>query len=955
MAQFEILERIGAGGFGEVYRARDTRLGRSVAVKVLPPSLAADAGRRERFRREAIAASALSHPNICTVHDLVEADGRFLIVMELVEGETLHAALARGPFPVARALPIAIQIADALGEAHRAGILPRDVKCGNVAVTPRGHVKVLDFGLAKLLAPPPEEANASALEKLTSEGTSPGTPGYMSPEQLLARPLDARSDLFSFGVVLYRMVTGQLPFEGRSVAALANAILNAEPRAFGDAPIPERLKAIVRKLLEKEPDRRYASAAEVKADLEALAESLAPGRKAGLSRGVRIALAAAAVLLLAAAGWFWHRWSRERWANEAKAEIARLVDGEEWGPASALLREARPILPEDPTLEKLWLKATGKASLETVPPGAEVSIRPYKGDPDAWQSLGRTPLREVRLPRGVYVWRLSKEGFAESSWIWGAGLKETVRLEPVDSVPAGMVPVPGEAEIRFRVPGLELLSDVSLDAFLIDRSEVTNEEYAKFVEAGGYRRSELWTEPFVRDGRTVPWDEAVASFLDTTGRPGPATWEYGRFPKGQEKHPVAGVSWYEAAAYAAFSGKSLPTIYHWFWASQAFGQTTFSAFIAPAGNFGGAGARPAASGTAASGFGTTDMAGNVKEWCRNETTAGARFILGGGFGEPTYMFYGQDAQPAWDRRPNYGLRCVKLSAPAPAALAGKVGVSVRDFGSHASVPDEVFEAYRGLYAYDKGDLDARVEETRTAEGWTLQKVTYRAAYGGERITARLFLPKGSSSPYQAVVFFPADNAIHSDEWSLNDSFIWEYVTRSGRALLYPSYKGTYERRDGLKSDVPEPTAFYRDHVVAWAKDLGRSLDYLETRDDVDRTSLAYLGASTGAHIAPVLLTVEDRFRAAVLFGGGFYHACSLPEVDTLNFVSRVRVPVLMLNGRHDFFFPADSSQAPMFRLLGTPATDKKHVLYETGHWPPKAERIRESLAWLDRYLGPVKR
>lgn len=301
LAHFEMLELVGAGGFGEVYRARDTRLDRIVAIKILPQEFAVDAERRERFRREAIAASALNHPNICTVHELVEADGHFLIVMELVEGQTLHERLKAGPLPVAEALPLAIQIADALGEAHRAGIVHRDVKCRNIALTKRGQVKVLDFGLAKLLDFG-TQPDAQTLEKLTADGTSPGTPGYMSPEQLLAMPLDARSDLFSFGVVLYRMVTGRLPFEGTSGMALANATLHSEPHGLGDGPIPKKLKEIVLKLLRKEPDKRYAGAEEVEAELQALEAELVPAQRRGLSRSAWAGVAAAVVLVIRAVG-----------------------------------------------------------------------------------------------------------------------------------------------------------------------------------------------------------------------------------------------------------------------------------------------------------------------------------------------------------------------------------------------------------------------------------------------------------------------------------------------------------------------------------------------------------------------------------------------------------------------------------------------------------------------------
>ena len=454
---FEVLELLGTGGFGEVYRARDTRLERMVAIKVLPEDFARDAEPRERFRREAVAASALKHPNICTVYEFVEANGRYLIVMELVEGKTLHAFLSNGPLSAEAVVPIALQIVDALAEAHRAGILHRDIKSGNIGLTERGQVKVLDFGLAKLFGPSPGTFEGVTVERLTAEGASLGTITHMSPEQLLGRAVDRRSDLFSFGVVLYEMVTGRLPFAGSTAIAVADAILHTRPRDFGDAPIPEKLKALIRKLLEKEPEKRYVSAEEVHTELQALADSLVPGRKARLSRNTWIALVAAGLVVVAAAGWLWQRASRARWARETAApEIARLLDADELARAAALLREAREVLPKDPALEKLWTRATGEITVESVPPAADVSIRPYGGGPNAWRSLGRTPLTEFRLPRGSYLLRVTTPGYVPALQICTFGLSNlgpqsksfSFRLDSEGSIPAAMVRIPGGKERR---------------------------------------------------------------------------------------------------------------------------------------------------------------------------------------------------------------------------------------------------------------------------------------------------------------------------------------------------------------------------------------------------------------------------------------------------------------------------------------------------------------------------
>ncbi len=951
VAQFELQERIGAGGFGEVYRARDTRLGRTVAVKVLPEALATDTERRERFRREAVAASALNHPNICTVHDLVEAGGRYLIVMELVEGKTLYAALKEGPLPLEKLLPVALQVTEALGEAHRAGILHRDVKPGNIALTPRGQVKVLDFGLAKLSGAGSEAAQGSTLDRLTEEGSIFGTLSYMSPEQLLGKPLDGRSDLFSLGVVLYEMATGRLPFDGSSTVATADAILHGEPRTFADRPLPEKLRPVVQKLLQKDPSKRHASSEELHGELLLLQESTGARKPAVLSRAARIGAAAAAVVLLALAGWYLYRSSRQQWALEQIPEITRLVEAEDFLKAASLLQQARAILPKDPALEKLWTRATGEATVETDPPGAEVQVRPYKSDENAWEVVGTTPLKKVRLPQAWYVWKIAKPGYATLTFLAGESVGLKPKLQPEASVPPGMVPVFG-GKTGLAYP-LSNAPAVKLEDFLIDRTEVTNEEYRKFVDAGGYQKREYWKEPFVRDGKALSWEEAMPRFLDTTGRPGPSTWEVGSYPKGKEKHPVAGVSWYEAAAYADFAGKSLPTAYHWYRAAQVW----FVALIVPGSNFRGTGSQPVGSQGTLSGFGTADMAGNVREWCWNEGAEGKRLAPGGGFGDPTYMFNQAHAQTPWERQPNYGFRCAKLpSSPLPEALA-RLEPTFRDYSREKPVTDERFEVFRQFYAYDRSDLDVRVEETKTTEEWTWERVSIKAAYGGERLTVHLFLPRNAAPPFQTVVYFPGANARFIPKFEA--SFIEgdeDFLPKSGRALVLPIYKSTFERQDDYKDPDEKQPARWRDHVNLWSKDLGRSLDYLATRKDVDNGRLAYYGFSWGAGLAPILLSVDDRFQAAVLFSGGLWLRQHPPEADPFNFATRMRTPTLMLGDRYDGLFPLEASQVPFFRLLGCRPEEKKHVVYDSSHGgAPYKERVRETLGWLDRYLGPVGR
>jgi eukaryotic-like serine/threonine-protein kinase len=959
VSHYRIVDQIGAGGMGTVYKAEDLRLKRTVALKFVSQELMRDAGAKERLMHEAQAASALDHPNICTIHEIDEGpDGQIFVAMAYYDGETLRARIARGPLAVEEALDLAGQIARAVAAAHEAGVVHRDIKPANIIITRRGVAKLLDFGIAKL----------SGQTRITRTGTTLGTVAYMAPEQIAGAEAEAQSDVWAIGVVLFEMLTGRLPFDGAHEIALMNAISNGKPHTLRELRpgVPAVLEEVIARALARDPSERFTTADAFARALLPMVPMRArsidadaptggvPVERNGFSR-LRWKAAAAIGLVVVMAGvptfWWMKSSSDKRHARSVTLpQIQRLVDEERNVEAMALARSVDAILHDDPALVRLWDTVSVTTGLDSDPAGAMISYRDVELRTD-WTPVGRTPLTGVRLPAGMSRWKVETPGYPPIEVLHrppGLSSERSVLTAPADA-PDRMIRVAAGRGALW-LTGYDYTKTLALGEYFLDRFEVTNREFKEFVDAGGYQKSEFWKEPFVLDGRDVPWAEAVARFRDQTGRPGPASWEVGTYPAGRDEYPVNGVSWYEAAAYAEFRGKSLPTVYHWLRAAGI----PVAAYITPLSNVRSGGLLPVGQAQAVGPVGASDMAGNLKEWCWNELQPGTRYVLGGAWNEPDYMFTYADGRSPWDRAPNIGFRLVKYPTPASVPPGTRVALPLRMRNYQTETPpsDDVFNAYRQQFAYDPSPLDARVEQVRDHEFWRQERVSFNAAYGKERVPAHLYTPKQGSPPYPLVLYWPGSGVIQQRSSEALGTTAFDFVLKTGRAVLVPIYYGTFERNDGRMSSWPEQSRSYIDWVMKQVGDGRRALDYAQTRTDLRSERIAYYGSSWGARMGSVMLALDPRLTVAVFHAGGLSPGDAPPEVDAFTFAPRVTVPVLMVNGDSDYIYEVEASQKPLFRTLGTPESVKRYVVLPGGHGilgERRTQVIREILDWLDKH------
>jgi len=688
---------------------------------------------------------------------------------------------------------------------------------------------------------------------------------------------------------------------------------------------------------------------------------------------------------------YWHHNDALRVAHAQQlAKIEQLVGKDQYGAAFTL---AHPLIADhsaraDPKLQALWNQIVEPGTPLAAEAGATLSYKAYDDTNDGWVVAGKTPITELLdLPKGVVRIRLEKPGFQTGDFVVanpGPSVTSVKSLQndflkssfaPPDvplplaadgKLSDGMALVPATDEPIYLIQLADETSGYDrrpLPEFAISKYEVTNREYQEFVDAGGYDNPAYWEGMQFRDeARSLEWAEARARFVDRTGRPGPGDWELSKYPAGQGELPVAGISWYEAVAYARFRHLALPTVHHW--ARAAFGpwegQFETAPTIAAASRLLADGPVEARRQLGLGPWGTWNTAGNVREWVWNFVGDQA-VALGGSWGEYTEMYKDLATVSPMERSAHIGLRLMETFGPVPDALLAPITPSLDEaFAKREPISDDAFAAMRFQFTVG-AHTPTDVQVTRFAESdtWTAEEVLLTYAQG-DVLSVYIVLPRASRGVLQPVLFgFPGGGIPRPNREVLEQLRTADVVVTGGRALVMPIWVTQYQRAQPATADLEVFADRFRREAGQFYQDGVRTIDYLATRSDMDVQHVGFMGVSNGSiAIAPPLLAMEGRIRAAVLASAGIWVwplPIAAPTMDIVNYAPRIRIPVLMVNGRYDSVLPHELSQKRLFDLLGTPSADKRHVLYDVSHFTfPHSQLARDVNDWFDKYLGPVK-
>lgn len=646
--------------------------------------------------------------------------------------------------------------------------------------------------------------------------------------------------------------------------------------------------------------------------------------------------------------------NNENLLNQTIPELITLYDNGDLNNVFLKTKSLLKDFPENETIKNYYNKSKKTFSLKTNYDGIGVSVK-YGGD-SIFNYLGKTPLDSFSAPN---TWNSHVLKFEYNDSIYYASnhwLKTHNYFFPSKSIeiPKNHKFFLGTNISLMWFLGVEF-KDTQLLPFSISKNEVSNSQYQKFVDAGGYENPKYWDFPFKIGDRIYDFNSTIKLFTDRYGKYGPANWSYGKFPSGLDNHPVTGISWFEARAFAKYSNMSLPNVYQWLY-SSGVSEFVVNKDVVDNSNYNSSQTRET-SNSDGSFNELNNIAGNVKEWVSNPNGLNnEKFsLLGGSYLEYSYTFNNYYSISPLNRGIGNGMRLAKTLSDETSDLNDKaVPEYIRDVTKIPDISEEVFNVYKSQFEYGEIPLNSKTENIENfVEGYNAQRFEMKTTYeSDENLFGYIVYSNKVKDKYDPVIVYPSAGAIVSDNdtWMpknlLND---YKYLIDEGYAIIHPIYHNTYSRTKTYSTFTPDESENYRNTIIKIGQDFKRSLDYIESRNDFSSENLSYYGYSWGSTTSNYLLAIDDRVKSAFICAGGLMPQKSKKEIEAHYYIRRTKTPIFHIVGKLDGIFGPETYN-PWKKLIGTPRKDLRTIEYDDyGHGIPKDTIIKYHSEWIRKY------
>ena len=663
------------------------------------------------------------------------------------------------------------------------------------------------------------------------------------------------------------------------------------------------------------------------------------------------------LLLLAIFNYFYNKINNnQNLINETIPQIINLYDEGEINKVFSILNELNKNFPDNEIINSYLDKSSRYAYLKSNIEGIDVSIK--YGDDSVYNFLGKTPLDSFRVPysRNSHILKLVHNGI---EYLQKPRLNHNYKFpDKTINIPEGHKVFLG-SNARMFLQGINF-KEINLNPFSISKNEVTNKEYQKFMDSGGYDNPSYWDFPFEIDGVIYDFNSSIQKFTDKYGKKGPSNWSYGKFPSGLDNHPVTGISWFEARAYAKYSNLSLPNVYQWLYSSGISDRENvfvINQSISEQSNYNSIQTRPVDN-SLGSYNELNNIGGNVKEWATNPYgNKKTKFsILGGSYLEPSYTFNNYYSQSPFDRSLGNGIRLLKNLTNEVSKFDNEIIPEFqRDFSKLSDVSDDVFEIFKNQFDYNDKPLNSTTTNLDGyQDGYTVQKFEMETTYeSDEKLFGYIIYSNEFKNKYNPIIEFPNASSIGNND----DSFLperllnnFKYLIDEGYAIIHPIYHNTYSREKTHNTFWPDDSENYKNTIIKIGQDFRRSIDYIETRKDFNINNLSYFGGSWGSTTSNYLLAIDERVKSAFLLVGGLMMQKSKNEVEAHYYLRRIKTPILHIIGKLDGIFGYGESYLPWKDLVGTEPENLKTIEYDNfGHGIPKDTIIKYHQNWIEKY------